>query len=162
MTAKGGPRNVNWLAVRTYYFSAASITYKQCSEKFGVSTRSIENRASNEDWKKERKRIFGQAEEQLRQTATDDARRGLSLHADLADELVAAVKAGLAELSDMNPGRNKAETLKTLAETADKAVRLSREVRGIRAGESSTGDDSGGDAYEYEWIEAPRPLEAQA
>jgi len=140
-----GDSRPNWLAIRTYYFSSSTITYEQCHQKFGVSSRSIESKGSKEGWVDERRRIFGEAQVQLRGTSVADAGAGLAQHADLADQLVAAVKTGLAELHEMKPGRSKAETLKTLAETADKAVRLSRDVRGIRQGEPSkeTNEETG-------------------
>jgi|GEM_PF-5309356 len=156
------PHKPNWLAIRTYYFSASNISYEQCATKFGISSRSVESRGSREGWVDERKRIFGEAKTELRGKAKEDIARGLAQHADLADDLVAAVKTGLAELADMKPGRSKAETLKTLAETADKAVRLSRDVRGIRQGESSAGISTEGESFEYEWVIAPVPVEAQA
>ncbi len=151
----------NWLAIRTYYFSAPTITYEQCSARFGVSSRSVESKGSKEGWVDERRRIFGQAQQQLRETSGEDAARGLTAHAELADDIVAAVKAGLRELADMKPGRSKAETLKTLAETADKAVRLSRDVRGIRQGEPST-EATEESALELRYTVHNAPIEDEA
>lgn len=153
---------VNWLAVRTYYFSAPTISYPQCSDKFGVSTRSIETKASKEGWVEERRRIFGDAEAQLREQSTKDAINGLAIHAQLADALAEAVRIGLEEIRSMPAGRSKAETIKVYAEAADKAVRLGRDVRGITQGKASIDDPEKSATRRLIFEEAAESLEETA
>jgi hypothetical protein len=133
----------NWLAIRTYYFSAPNITYEQCAEKFPVSTRSIESKGSKEGWVDERRRIFGQAQDELRDLAQSDAVRGLAKQAEAVDDYVETAMQLLLELrSDkkMKSIRSKADVLESIGKSLDRGIRLRREVSGLKPGDASSED----------------------
>jgi uncharacterized protein YjcR len=135
----------NWLAIRTFYFSSSTVSYRQCAEKFGVSTRSIETRASKEGWVEERGRMFGAASDKLRELGQIDATSSLFKHTIMSAAMVDLIVESIPEVKTMKPGRSKAETIKVLADAMDKVGRFDRIARGIDDGEASAPDDKADD-----------------
>lgn len=131
-----------WLQIRTAYV-VRGWSAQQCADEFGIDRATISRRASKEGWTQERHRTITEAQQHVTDTMVSATQDALVLHASIADQIAQAVSKGMDEWESMPPGRSKAETLRVYAEAADKAIRLGRDVRGIRPGQSSDGENEG-------------------
>jgi transposase len=133
----GGPKGINWLAVRTYFVEGHTIA--ECAKRFRVSRQVVSSRAAKENWRERLDANVTAANEQLNELDVEKKTEVLVRHATIADSLATAIEDGLkALLTDPKlTSRNRAETIKVYVEAADKALRLGRDVRGIRVGQPS-------------------------
>lgn len=134
-----GKQRVNWLAVRTYYIAGHSAS--QCSQRYGASARQIQRKAAEEGWSDQRKQNVASATQDVA-AALDNVQQTaiatvMLTHIQYADRLMQIAIDGEGDLAAMSPGRSKLEARKALLETAERAVRIAREVRGFRTGEAS-------------------------
>jgi len=160
---------VNWLAVRTAYV-VKGYTAQRCAEEFQVDITTVKKRASKENWTEERHRNTTQghlvATEDMRAIVADIT-AGHVAAADNQVRLAEKVTRKLEEfvdqieVGDIRTLRSIIEAGARLGEWTDKGIAASRSSRGLRPGEASEGNVKDGDSFTYEWVEAPRPLEAQ-
>lgn len=132
----GAKAKVNWLAVRTYYLAGHAVS--ECASKFQISTRQIERRKASEDWQQARKDNVAQASAQVSALASEELAQTLTDHISFADELMAIALAGREDLAVMPPGRSRIEARRAMIESAERAVKIAREVRGLKSGDSSS------------------------
>jgi hypothetical protein len=141
--ANEGKKRINWLAVRTYYLAGHQAS--ECSKRYGVSVRQVQRRATEENWTDHRRANVAGATQDVvdelnRDTRTSHAKTMLT-HIEYADRLMQIAIDGESDLAAIDPGRSRMEARKLLLEAADKAVRIAREVRGFKSGDSSLGDN---------------------
>ena len=132
---RGGPKGINWLAVRTYYI--AGHTAAECAAKFSVAKRTVEIRRKEEGWGEDHRSNLAQAKQNLAQLEVAEIAKTMLTHIEYADRLLLIAMQGEEDLAAMEPGRSRIEARKAMLEAADKAVRIAREVRGFKSGDAS-------------------------
>lgn len=135
----GTPR-ANWLAIRTYYL--AGHTYGECADKFGITKRQIERVASAEKWVQAKQRVAETAVEQFEDKyAQATAQQLFDSHVAYANRLMAMALDAEEDLRAIPPGRSRIEGRRAAIEAAERAVKLAREVRGLKIGQASDPDE---------------------
>jgi hypothetical protein len=141
--ANEGKKRINWLAVRTYYLNGHSAA--ECAERYKCSPRQVQRKATEENWAdRRRENVAGAtrdvADELNRDTRTSHAKTMLT-HIEYADRLLQIALDGEQDLASMDAGRSRMEARKLMLEACDKALRIAREVRGFKTGDSSEAED---------------------
>ncbi len=122
----------NWLAVRAYYASGHDAA--ECAAKFGVSKRQVERHASEEGWKEERRSNVVDATLKLRKRAVEDIEQGLLDSQQFLAWAGNIVRQSEADLEEITNARSRIEARRAIVEMAERGIRMSRLVRGLRDG----------------------------
>ena len=129
MTKEGGfavSCNVDWNLIRTEYISG-DISYRKLAEKYGLSRRTVEDKAKVENWYKQKQAVRGKSVAKTVELLSDvEAEKALRI-IDVADELLNRVYEQARE--DLSPKeiRSLASALKTIKET--KGIKTALEIR---------------------------------
>lgn len=132
-----GKSTINWIAVRTAYV-VKGWSAQTCADEFGVDVTTVKKRASAEGWTAERTRITTEGHhavvEEMRAAVADT----LANHVNLTDKVTKIIDKWIEEdVAASKPGRSRGEVIKVYMEAMNLALRLGREVRGIKPGEAS-------------------------
>lgn len=172
--SKGGPRGINWLAVRTFYFSAPTVTYADCSKRFDVSERNVARKAVSEHWRELREQHIIEAGEQLRDVAVEEVAQALRAHTKATGGLLGLVQKLIDDIEtngyrkadgeDVTSTMSQVNILLTLSHATARAVEVDRSVRGLKEGEASSNEDDAGEWTLVHRVEgvtpAPEPKKA--
>jgi uncharacterized protein YjcR len=154
----GGPRGVNWIAVRTAYV-VRGYTSQQCADEFGIDVTTVKKRASKEGWTQERHRNATQGAEvvsEAMKAAVTAHMGGQAARVQRALDLQDAIQAKIGTLIDAidltKPAqlRSIVEMNRTSVESLTRLVESDRLVRGITTGKPSDGEvEQADDAFTF-------------
>lgn len=156
----GARPKVNWLAVRSYFSSGHSTI--DCATKFHVSKRQIERHASDENWKNERRDNVIDATQKLKDRVAADLDDQFLDHEAFVKQTAELVAGFKQDLEELKPGRSRAEVRKIAVESAERLVRMSRLVRGVRDGEKSAKDEVDDKNLTIRRLIIPAPIRNEA
>jgi hypothetical protein len=130
---------VNWLAVKSFFL--AGHTHAECALRFGCTKRRVEQVASAEKWSAQRANVAEVAQEQLNALSVEDTKDALESHRDFAARWMKLATDAEEDLKVMPAGRSRIEARRSAMETAERALKLHREVLGFKIGQSSDDEE---------------------
>lgn len=157
---RGGPKGINWLAVRTYFIAGHSVT--ECAQRFGVTREVVSRRASKEGWEAQRHANHTDARLTLDKLNTADRTDGLHDHQDIVGWLKRIVRDGEQDLAEIKNGRSRIEARKFLVDAVDKVIGMDRLVNGITSGQASVDTDTEGEGTSVRIVREIVPSPASA
>ena len=136
---------VDWQEVQKEYIIDSTASYAQLAEKYGVARKTLQERATREQWPKLRQDLAEKAYEQFTEKLVDEKSKAQSRHLTQYKNL--QVLAGKA-LSSMNEGSIVVGDLEKIARTLKLAIDGERVVLGMPTTVSALSDTQGGDIWE--------------
>ena len=127
---------VQWWRIRKAYLQGG-MTYKQLAEKYGVSAKTIQNRASKEGWPKEKGKIREEVGNELRarvvREKVDHLEKLMNANDALIDGLVMLATMGGKEPAKLFTDKTGSiRSAESLAKAIQTAVMTQRDLRGLR------------------------------
>ncbi len=135
---------VDWLEVQKEYITDSTASYAHLAEKYGVARKTLQERATREQWPKLRQDLADKAYAQFTEKLVDDKSQAQSRHLTQYKNL--QVLAGKA-LSSMNENSVDVAELEKLARTMKLAIDGERVVLGMPTTVSALSDPQGGDVW---------------
>ena len=90
------PKKIDWASARKEYIENRQLTYRDISEKYGVSETVVGLRAGKEDWRKSRKSIIKKTINRVEGEIVENNARLNKLHYDLATGMASLANKKLA------------------------------------------------------------------
>ena len=127
---------VQWWRIKKAYL-AGGMTYKQLSEKYHVPVKTIQNRASNEGWTKEKGKIREEVGKELRARVVRERVNHLEKLMTANDALIEglakmAVMAGADPATMFTDKTGSIRGAESLAKAINMAVLTQRDLRGLK------------------------------
>lgn len=135
---------VDWLEVQKEYITDSTASYAHLAEKYGVARKTLQERATREQWPKLRQDLADKAYAQFTEKLVDDKSQAQSRHLTQYKNL--QILAGKA-LSSMNKNSVDVAELEKLARTMKLAIDGERVVLGMPTTVSALSDPQGGDVW---------------
>ena len=135
---------VDWQEVQKEYITDSTASYAHLAEQYGVARKTLQERATREQWPKLRQDLADKAYARFTEKLIDDKSQAQSRHLTQYKNL--QVLAGKA-LSSMNEGDIVVADLEKIARTLKLAIDGERVVLGMPTTVSALSDTQGGDVW---------------
>ena len=135
---------VDWQEVQKEYITDSTASYAHLAEKYGVARKTLQERATREQWPKLRQELADKAYDKFTEKLVDEKSQAQSRHLTQYKNLqVLASRA----LSGMSEGSIVVADLEKVARTLKLAIDGERVVLGMPTTVSAISDPQGGDVW---------------